>query len=1145
MLSRPSVDDLYAVKFIHSYASFLSKTVIHWLSPLLVLGFRRTLCLEDLGKIPQRESTAFNFGKLKEAFVDETKRARRSNRAPSLWRCFWRLTYSQMIVSGIFKLVSEFIIYVPPLSLDVIISFVETQRSNVSSTPTPQVGVISVWEYFNNGYVVCFIIFIALLIHLMLVQHHNLISILEGIRCKCAIQALVYDKSLRMMTSFVDEGRIMNHMTVDPVRIVTFFNFAHYVWTLPIGIATGFLILYFQLGKSALIGGFVVFLLVPLQYLLAWKLAVLHKRKMELADWRLKISNELLQSIKLLKLYAWERFMQHSVSAARRRELFVMLRAALVRMFSTTCTDGMPFVACLLTFSLYNRLETEPLSATKVFSCLVLFSCIANRLFLVCIVINAAGQARSSIARLQSFLMLPDLGDTTDDSRDIFNEDRPLKQLLRRSVHYDDTVDCREQLAVRITDGIFSWSNSPSALLSANVTVPLGKLTVIIGPVASGKSSLLYAMLGEMQQISGRVHRNSQSVALVPQSCWILNATVRENIVFGHALDQSRYKSVLEAVGLEHDLTIFPSGDQCEIGEKGATLSGGQKQRIAIARALYPDPDVLFLDDCMSALDAVVGAHVFNEAIMKMAIGCGKTVVLVTHHVHLLPKADHLILMRDQSVIYEGSPSALSAEGGQQFASLLEIVHSEEDSRDGKPSVTGSQLSYLSPISESIVSSSLSHGTFMSDKTGSSMELAGSESPEFAVRLVQEEQLASGSVPWSVYLAYAKSATWLVCTATILLFVLSQSLKMTADFFLTEVVDRGREIKSREVLNDTTQTEASWDRYEDSLMIYIRLSVTCVAFVLLSTVSLELMVIVASKNLHRKLIESILSARLEFFDRTPVGRILNRLSADMNVVDERLTQSFDSLLFCTCHVVGAVIMNSVFVPYFIIPVIPMFVLFLVVQRFFIASCRELQRLECVTRSPVLAHVSQTLGGLSTIRAFGSQKRFIEECFAKIDANQLPFVFYQTSNIWMGLRLDILGACIVLAASLSSVTSCIVGNLEPSMVGLVIAYAMMISSYLNWMMRGLSDTEIHFNSVERVVEYCELESEGNSFSSEEDVDDRWPTSGEVEFKTVSLTYSSHHAAVVRDVNLHILPGQKVTSCCFVISYNRYIMLILLT
>jgi len=1027
-------------------------------------------------------------------------------------------------MTGIFKLVSDFLVYVPPLSLDVIITFVEAQRINVSvnsSAATP-VDSIGVRHYFSNGYVMSFIVFIALVLHMVLLQHNFLISVLEGIRCKCAVQALVYDKSLRVMSSHIDEGRVVNHMTVDPVHVVTFFNVAHYIWTLPIQITTGFLILYFQLGKSALISSFVVLLLVPVQYVLALRLALIHKCIMELSDRRLKISNELLSSIKLLKLYAWEKLVEQSVRSARRRELCMMLRAALLRVFSVTCTDGVPYVACLLTFTLYNELETEPLSVAKVFSCIALFSYISNQLFIITLVINIAGQARSSVARLEAFFMLPELIGVTDSSRNSCDETQHPKPLSKYSMLGGDPVDDNsEQFAVKITDGIFTWSNTLPAVLRANAAVPLGKLTVVIGPIASGKSSLLYAMLGEMQQISGHISRISHRVAIVPQSCWILNASVRENIVFDSTFNQSLYKTVLMAAGLEHDMKMLPGGDECEIGERGATLSGGQKQRIALARALYAEADIVFLDDALSALDAVVGAHVFSEAIMKMLIGSGKTVVLVTHHVHLIRKADHLIVMKDQEVVYEGCPDALTADGMQQCSSLLEKMELDEESIDIKLHQTESR-----PLSSSdgIVSSSLSHGSLISDsKFVSDTKLAGVD----GLRLTEEEQRASGSVPWSVYVAYIRAAAWTVCAATVLLFMLCQSLKMTADYFLTEVVGKGVEIKSLDADSDFKQIEEGWEEYEDFMMIYIKLSVICIVFIPVTALSLELMTLMASKNLHKKLIENILSAPLQYFDCTPVGRILNRLSADMNVIDEKLTGSFEALLFCAFHVIGGIIMNSIFVPYFVIPVIPVFILFVIIQRFFIASCRELQRLECVTRSPVLAHISQTLTGLPTIRAFRSQARFTQECFEKIDSNQLPFMFHQTTNIWMGLRLDMLAACVVLAASLSAVTSCILGHIEPGMVGLVIAYAMMMSSYFNWTMRGLSETEIYFNSVERVVQYCQLEREENISSSEVDVPDSWPTCGDIQFKSVSLTYGSCQRPVVRDVCLHILPGQKVS------------------
>ena len=382
-----------AVKFVHSFAttSFLSKTFVHWLNALLFVGFRRPLALSDLGKITTAESTAWNFQRLRDALDAEKRLSFQKNRRLSLWHCFWRLTSSQMLMAGLFRLISGFLVYVPPLSLDVIITFVESQRTNATDLSRPPIAGIRIRAYFDNGYVMAFIAFAALVVHMLLFQHSSLISVLAGIRCKCAVQAAVFDKCLRLQTSHLDEGRIMNHLTVDPVHIVTFFNVAHYIWTLPIQVITGFVILYMQLGRSVLISSFMLLLLVPVQYVLAWKLSDIHRQIMELADRRLKTSTEILQSIKLVKLYAWEKLLERSVTAARRCELWMMMRAALVRVVSSISTDGIPYIACLLTFVLYNRLETEPLNASKVFSCLALFSYISNQLFVVTIVINIAG----------------------------------------------------------------------------------------------------------------------------------------------------------------------------------------------------------------------------------------------------------------------------------------------------------------------------------------------------------------------------------------------------------------------------------------------------------------------------------------------------------------------------------------------------------------------------------------------------------------------------------------------------------------------------------------------------------------------------------------------------------------------------------
>ncbi|XP_052239294.1 ATP-binding cassette sub-family C member 9-like isoform X2 [Dreissena polymorpha] len=718
--------------------------------------------------------------------------------------------------------------------------------------------------------------------------------------------------------------------------------------------------------------------------------------------------------------------------------------------------------------------------------------------------------------------------------------------------------------ALEITDGSFSWDLEKREPMLKNIQlkIPHGKLVMVVGTVGSGKSSLVCSMLGEMLKVAGKVTwcRNS-NIALVAQKPWLLNTTLKDNILFGSPYSWKRYQKVIECCALQPDIDSLPAADGTEIGEKGVNLSGGQKQRVCIARALYSSADIIVMDDPFSALDAHVGRHVFEEVVLKKLLQRKKTVILVTHQLQYLNYAHSVVVMKEGEIECQGKLSELKRLHPEIYnnwrkalkeAKNAEAKDSETLQEDHEDLMTMRQISTTSNLSE-VSSSSSSEDKLNQEANGKVLEVpmtTDAKKPADVVldqpksvliektdekiiehdqsspsgKLIKKEHREVGSVSWRVYRSYLASCGPLLVTLSLLLMVVNQALLVSTNIWVSHWASDSTMFVNNRPPNSTEGFDNS--RY---IHVYVTLSVCAVMVTLVSGFVFHFTGVVGAKTLHHDLLHRVMNVPMRFFDTNPSGRVINRFSSDLSNIDQKIPGTWESFLRCLFATFGAIIVNCIGTPYFIIAAVGVAFLYVLLERLYIATARELQRLDSVTKSPVFSHFSETLSGLQTIRAYKAQSRFQQTAITSIDTNVLPFLFNQTANRWLGVRLDYFGAILVLVSAVTSLLAGLAGKIDPAYVGLCIAYALMVSNYLNWIVRNKSELEMMMNAVERVEEYKKLDIETTPAADSSTKVSGWPSEGSIEFCDVSLRYDTNQDPVVHGVSFKIEPGEKVGIC----------------
>lgn len=689
-------------------------------------------------------------------------------------------------------------------------------------------------------------------------------------------------------------------------------------------------------------------------------------------------------------------------------------------------------------------------------------------------------------------------------------------QPLRKGVPFK--IDPDQEFALEVKDATFQWEMSlqvkqmqekifkakrsereklkkaaaeaakkappPFQVQNVNMAVPRGSLVAIVGAVGSGKSSLLQGLIGEMRVKSGSLSFSGK-VAYCPQTAWIMNATVRDNILFGQPWDEARYWKVIEQACLGPDLKVLGDGDATEIGEKGINLSGGQKQRVNIARALYFNADVVIFDDPLSAVDAHVGKALFSDAIVGALRNAGKTVILVTHALHFLSDVDYVYMISNGRIQEAGTYTELMEREGEFQRLIQEFAGGKSNNESEK-----TEEETVKPQKKK------------TEKTAGTGKGQG--------RLISAEKRSTGSVSWKVYQAYLGAGRGLY----------------TAPLLLTCMIC----MQIAQVLNSYTliwwQSNTFHHTNSWYQVIYAMLGVAQAVFTFGVGISMDEMGYYVSRNLHDDAINRIFYAPMAFFDTTPAGRILGIFGKDIDSIDNQLPVSMRLFALTIATLMGAVILVVIVEHYFLIAVAIVAFGYSMLSNFYRASARELKRLDAQLRSLMYAHFSESLSGLPTIRSYGELDRFIADNQYYVDLQARASWLTATNQRWLAVRLDWLGALMPLVIGLLAVTD--VSGISPSQIGLVLSYSVSLTQVSTLFTRQSAEVENYMSSVERLVQFSgdQVPQEKPHEIPENKPPKEWPSPGAIEFNDVQMRYRKEMPLVLKGLTLSVKGGEKI-------------------
>nr|QNH67948.1 ATP-binding cassette transporter subfamily C member 1 X9 [Brachionus plicatilis] len=1060
-------------------SSLLSRLTFWWLNPLILNGYKKELTHDDMWDIDASEKSCYLTDKLE---VEWNKAAReymeaktrqcddeassgsdsdsdsdsdsfllkRKIKKPSLLWCLIKIFNGKFIAGSFLKLIQDGLTMVGPTILNLIIKFVENKDSDV------QLG------YFYMG-----LLFFSSVLQTILLQHYFHQMFIVGARVRSSLMGLIYRKSLRLSFQsrrLATVGEMTNLMQVNTQSFVDLTAYINTLWSGPLQIAICIFLLWQYLGPACLAGVGVMVISIPLNGFISNRAKEYQTKKLKEQDSRIKMTNEVLSGIKVLKLYGWELSFRNLIDKIREKELDTLYKNGIYFVFIRFSFEITTFVVALASFIVYV-VTGNNLNASTAFVSLTLFNTMRFPLILLPNVITMLIQANVSMTRIRTFLLRDELGTNQIKHDNVAGE------------------------AVKFDNVDLGWSKTEKTLHKLNFEVKKGELVAVVGSVGSGKSSLISGLLGEMHKFKGYINVNG-STAYVSQQAWIQNTTLRNNILFGNDYDQDLYEKILSSCALVSDLEILPAGDQTEIGEKGINLSGGQKQRISLARSVYAKASVYAFDDPLSAVDANVGKHIFDSVIGPKGLLKQKTRIFATNSLSFLSECDKIIMLDNGSIKEIGTYMELIEKKSAFSKFMGEHVLKQKVNQDEE---------------------NLSTEAKNNQKFGRKIQ----DDVNVGEKIIVKEKVETGQVKPKVLLEYFKSCTIFLSMVFIFLLIFSNIFQAGSSLWLSDWSDKA---------DDPQYENSTWNDKYVRLGVYGSIGLVQNILMMVSEFIFVKMVIRSSRFLHSSMLYSILRSNMQFFESTPIGRIINRFSKDIEAVENMIPISYRSLVRCIFQVIFTVIMISFVTPFFLMPLIPISIVYYFVQRFYVAAMRQLKRLNSVSKSPIFSHFGETLTGVSTIRAYSSERRFIKQMEKKIDDN-LSFFYPDTiSNRWLAVRLELIGTLVTFFSCLFVVLSR--DTLSAGNAGLSISFSLNVSQFLNLLVLMSANFESNLTSIERIKEYCETPQEAAWIKEDSRPPLEWPAQGQINFDQFSVKYREELDFVLKDINCVIAPGEKI-------------------
>ncbi|KAI0746725.1 multidrug resistance-associated ABC transporter [Daedaleopsis nitida] len=1159
-------------------SSPLSRLCFSWLDPLLAVGFSRPLEAEDFWSMPDNRLTDSLTERVEYAFYkrcppeerpaflsqaehpasgarpeEVTRHSNASTKSPqgdekdpkadlkdcdrgadgpkkkskhdaSLLKALHNVFWLEFWTAGFLKLLSDTLNTTTPLINQLLLSWLTSSYIYFRASEE-QRAALGLQEPQGIGYGIGlgFAVFVMQEMSSLFSNHYFMMSQTNGLCLRTSVIGAIFRKSLRLSgRARINHsvGQITTMIATDSTRLDRNASNIHNLWVAPIQIALGIGLLIRNLGVSALVGLAVLIIGFPIQMLLAKTMLNQRKKGVVFTDQRVRISTEVLSGIRLIKYYAWEAFYAHQVGNFREREVWTIRRVAAARSTLIGVVTVVPILATVLSIVTY-ALTGHALDVAIIFSSVQYLGIIRAPLVYFPIVIASATDALVALRRISTFLRAEELavpytidsssnvaldvdGDFTwetvrkGDAQPKFRHGKGGKSVEAKKGKKDQAKKRGKKDAAPVlpttADGHGldekkekekESEEKPFELNNVKLRVPKGSFVAIVGRVGSGKSSLLQALIGEMRKTRGDCVFSS-TAAYVPQTAWIMNATLRQNVIFGQEENEAKFRDIIKACCLEPDLEMLPNGEETEIGEKGINLSGGQKARVSLARAAYSGAEIVLMDDSLSAVDSHVGKKLLDRCLLHGPLA-DKTRVLVTHALHVLDKTDYIYVMDEGAIVEQGTYADLMV-NGNMLSRLMEEhgsmdkqeddaeAHAAEEVQPGKPKRKGSLA--VAPVQKTTQA------------------------------LMQDEERLTGAVSSSVYTKYFRFAGGALVFPLLFIWVfLAQASQVANNLFL----------------GFWTSATIHGFSQGDYMGTYAALGVASGLFSFALSFTVSQLSLTASLKMFKTAFMAVVRSPVSFFDTTPLGRIMSRLSKDQDTVDTELAMTAFQLLINCSSVIGTAGLVFYTFPLLGIIFVPMIIFYYVAAMYYRRSSVEMKRLDSLLRSILYASYSETLTGLSTVRAYRSQHRFITKSEEGLDQENRAYYMTIAIQRWLGVRLDILGNILIFGICLFAAG--FRHSVDPSKIGVVLTYTLSITQMFSQLVSTYAQNEQNFNAVERILHYTELPSEGAA-TTPNDPPPSWPEAGAIEFKDVELAYRPGLPPVLKGVSFQVKPGEKV-------------------
>lgn len=1175
----PSLEPISSIFSLVSYS---------WIDSTIWIGYFRALNARDIWELKLNDHSTIVFDSWSAATAHSP--ASSSKGVIGKYNLVWSLVKyfsSILIISNSWTFLYSLLSFGPPFLLKVILEYVD----NPSSVPTSVV-----WLYVF-GLFLCGVF-------TNIVQGQSLyLGRRLCIRLRAILIGEIYTKTLRRRATVAkssqlgqkaedtnsdkqkddkddkddkDEGQanhgaIINLMAVDTFKVSEICAYLHFISQGIFVTVLCIFFLYLIIGWSSFIGAGSMIALMPIQFHLSKMYSQSQISLMSATDRRINKLNEVLQSIRIIKFFAWEDKFSESVMEIREEELKHLRKRYILWSAATLVYFAIPVVVTVLTFGSYIFIQQHLLTAPIAFTALALLNVMRNPVEQMAEMVTELLQAKVSLDRIEDFL-----------------NEKETSKYTQLSVQPTSGINTR----IGFDKATFSWESSNAAntsktdfkLRDIDVDFKVGELNVVIGPTGSGKTSLLLALLGEMELVTGSLYLPggclrdqvvpsattglAETVAYCSQSPWLLNDTLRNNVLFGTEFDAERYKAVIDACSLSRDLEILDAGDETEIGEKGITLSGGQKQRVSLARAFYSNSRHLILDDCLSAVDSHTALWIYQHCLTG-PLAANRTIILVSHNVALtISQASKVVVMDNGRIKAQGTPSALLAQG--------HLGDDELTSASVTRAASSANLADVSASTSAAARSNMAPKTFSEE-----IALKLNEEPDESIieeeqkkrkkgrksgKLVAEETKQEGRVSNDVYLEYMRAMGgrpfWIFLIS---LFLIQPVLDITSSWWIkvwTQAITQKnpKDIGTlstdsngfsfvlpslishcysylyyhslRFLSNNTTAGISSnvdtWDEKTHGsvyyMVMYIVISLTFATFTTFNVLVSYLGGITASRILFKKLLDNVLRSKVRFFDSTPIGRIMNRFSKDMEGVDQELPTMASAVFRFTLGALATTLLIAYITPGFLLFGVFIMGLYWLIGVFYLSASREIKRIDSISKSPIYQHFGETLSGVSTIRAYGVGNRFISDSFSKVDNNNRPFFYLWVANRWLSFRIDLAGALVSFSSAAMIILS--TDRLTAGLAGLSLSYALTFNDYVLWIVRLYAVLEMNMNSIERLQEYMDLDKEAPAVIEGSRPPAGWPSRGEIEVSDLSLRYAPELPLVIKNVTFNVPSFSKI-------------------